>query len=167
MKKENNKIRRNRNTKKKEVKKVLKKSNNYVFLIILFGIILFLLLAAAIVIKWYLPTKKHTIDYLSFKTRDYKTGSNVKELISDDGNCIISVTSQMNEINLNDLGDIIKINNHDWVKQEFSNGYTFISSYKKMVYIVQMYALDNDTFNNVCRRDFNRIQKTFSFIKDE
>lgn len=152
-----------------EEKENPRKKKSHILLIVLGCVILFLILACVIVRKWYLPTEKHTFDYFSLRTVDYVLDSKKEnKLVSEDGKCIITVTSQMlSDIDINELGTIEKIKDQEWAKQEFANGYTWLSHHENMLYIVQMYALDNDTFNDYCKKDFNKIKKTFSFIKDE
>ena len=159
---------------KVEVKELVKKKRekkSRVLLCILGCVILFLIFVSVIVFKWYLPVEKHMFDYFSLRTIDYSISKEqYNKLVSDNGKCIIVVVTEIKDGKDKDvtkLGKVEKIKHHDWAKQEFSTGYTWISYYKNMTYIIQMYANDEETFNDVCKKDFDQIKKSFSFLKDE
>lgn len=155
----------------KEPVKKKRKKKSYVLLGILGCVILFLIFASVIVFKWYLPSEKYTFDYFSLRTIDYSISKEQdNKLVSDNGKCMIVVANEIKKSKDDDiskLGEVVTIKHHDWAKQEFSTGYTWISYYKNMTYIIQMYANDEETFNDVCKKDFDQIKKSFSFLKDE
>lgn len=157
---------------KEVVTKKTKKKNknkNHILLIVLGCIILFLIFACVIVRKWYLPSESYSFDYLNIRTIGYdKDESQSNKLVSEDDKCIITVTSEIiDDIDLNELGTIEEIKDREWARQDFANGVTWLTHHKNMLYIVQMYANDNDTYEDVCKKDFDKIKKTFSFLKDE
>lgn len=155
----------------KEPVKKRRKKKSYILLGILGCVILFLIFASVIVFKWYLPSEKHTFDYFSLRTIDYNISNEQNnKLVSDNGKCMIVIATEIKKSKDKDvskLGEVEEIKHHKWAKQEFSTGYTYLSYHKNMIYIVQMYANDDDTFKDVCKEDFDKIKKSFSFIKDE
>ncbi len=155
----------------KEPIKKKRKKKSYILLGILGCVILFLIFVSVIVFKWYLPSEKHTFDYFSLRTIDYNISNEQNnKLVSDNGKCMIVIATEIKKSKDKDvskLGEVEEIKHHKWAKQEFSTGYTYLSYHKNMIYIVQMYANDDDTFKDVCKEDFDKIKKSFSFLKDE
>ncbi len=155
----------------KEPVKKKRKKKSYILLAILGCVTLFLIFASVIVFKWYLPSEKHTFDYFSLRTIDYSISKEQdNKLVSDNGKCMIVVATEIKEDkdkDISKLGEVETIRHHEWAKQEFSTGYTWLSYHKNMIYIIQMYANDEATFKDVCKEDFDQIKKSFSFLKDE
>ena len=154
--------------KHEEVKKKKKKHSNV--LLIVFGcLILFLLFACVIVRKWYLPTESYSFDYLNMRMIGYtKEDDHVNRLVSEDDKCIITVTTEFtDEDNLDELGTVIKIKDKEWARQDFENGSTLLTYHKDMLYIVQMYAIDEDVYKDTCKESFEKVEKTFKFLKSE
>ncbi len=117
----------------------------------------------------YLRGTLQTYDYLSFRTVNYDYDSNnLKLLNSKDNNCHIRLHSMVAyDDDLKKLGNIEKINDYDWVEQSYDHGITLLTYYRNNMYIIEMYAKDKDIYQNECAKDFVKIKKTFSFIKDE
>lgn len=117
----------------------------------------------------YFNTRDFVIDYLRFQASDYVKDEKDNTVINrEDNSCHILLSSKITKSNdLSNLGALEKINNHEWVKQEFENGETWMSYYKNSFYIVQMYGADKKIYENSCKDDFEKIKKTFSFIKSE
>ena len=141
--------------------------NNKLNYILLFKMISICLLIILIFIFFdfrikYLNMDIYTFNLFSFKVNNYIKNEN--KVISDDKKCIINVTiNEMDTVNISEFGSVEIINNFEWAKQEYSNGYTFWSYYKNNLYIIQMYANDENIFKNSCKNNFKLIKKTFSF----
>lgn len=169
MKKEvNSKEKKNIEVKNKNKK--VKKNDNIVLCVL--GCVIVLLLIITIVVRNsdYYNTKTYTYDYFKFLVSDYyeKSDKQRNYLIKNDESCYIEYNSLITEKNdLLNYGELIKINDHDWVKQDFDNGVTWMSYYKNSFYIIQMYGKDNVIYENECKQDFDKIKSTFSFIKSE
>lgn len=155
---------KNAKTKKTNNKK---KSDNIV-IIVLGCVIVFLIIVMVVLYKTaYFKDNDFVIDYLQFSANNYKK-SDLNLITSEDDLCHIRYSSKIVEKNdLLTLGEKETINNHDWVKQEFENGITWISYYKNSYYIVQMYANDQNTYTKECQKDFEKIKQTFIFLKNE
>jgi len=153
---------------KKNTEKGAKK-NNHIVLIILGVIIVVLLIGLFILNNFYFNVQEHAIDYLKFETRDYLVSEDdSNELKRKDGKCSIILSSRIEEeVNLDSMGDITKINGFDWAKQEFDNGVNWMSYYKNIFYVIQMFGKDKETYNKVCKKDFDDIKDKFIFMKNE
>ena len=155
--------------KKKKVQKKEVKKADYVVLTTLGLFILFLVGVLIYLNNGYFKSKDFMVDYLSLTAKNYvaKEG-NSKVISSEDGACKITIATKITKNkNLKELGESEKINNHEWVKQEYENGVTWMSYYKNSFYIVQMYAKNGNIYNNKCKKQFEKIRKTFSFIQSE
>ncbi len=107
--------------------------------------------------------KEYNVDYFSFKVKKYdKVDDNTFE--NKDKTCRIKVFSQpMTDININDFGQVQKINGNDWAYQKNEKGAIWIAYYKNILYNVSMEA----TGDKDCNEEFTNIKNTFSFLKNE
>lgn len=149
------------------MKKIKKKQikNDYITTAVLYIFALFLLVLFLNLKSNYFKLKNYAYDYFYFKTSNYEEkNEEFNTVVRQDGICEIKVLSNFeNQNKLSNFGDIQKINNQDWVKQEFDNGETWLTNYKNEFYIVQMYSNDSNSYIK-CQKDFEKIKKTFSFL---
>lgn len=153
----------NKNNNKKSRK------TDYVVISVLGCVIVFLLVTLFFLNNNYFKKKDFVIDYLKLTATNYvESDEDSNVLVRNDNYCNIILSSKITKNNnLLSLGQSEIINSHDWVNQEFENGITWMSYYKNTFYIVQMYSKDKDTYNSECKKDFEKIKKTFSFMKNE
>lgn len=152
----------------KKVKEAGKKSNK--ILLIVFGVIIVLLLIGLFVLnEFYFSVDEHSIDYLKFKTKDYDVSEeDSNELFRSDGKCSIVLMSRIEEeSSLSSKGEVIDINEHKWAKQEFDNGISWMSYYKNTFYLIQMFGKDKEIYESDCKKDFDKIKDSFTFMKNE
>ena len=145
------------------------KGNKENILLCVFGVIIIVLIMLLVHLnKNYFSKNTYYFDYLSFEAISYGD-SNGYKISKKNNKCHILLFSKTKEeeVSLNNLGEKETINDHEWVKQEFENGVTWMTNYNKMFYIIQMYAEDEDTYSDYCEADFETIKDTFSFNKNE
>ena len=151
----------------KEKKNTSKRS--YVLFYVLCGIIIVLSISLFLLNKFYFVVDEHSIDYLKFETKNYvvlDSGSN--DLKREDGKCSITISSRIEEeVNLHTLGEVVKINGIDWAKQEFEKGINWMSYHKNTFYIIQMFGDNEKVYKEECKKDFDKIKDTFTFMKHE
>lgn len=155
--------------KNKKEKKNLNKKMDKVTMSVLCSVIVILLVACVFVYKNHSFNRvSFSIDYLKFYADNY-TKSDGKNLISNENNsCHVKYSSDIsNNDNIVQYGEKEVINDNEWVKQEFENGITWVSYYKNSRYIVQMYANDANAYTNECKKEFEDIKNSFSFLKNE
>ena len=58
-------------------------------------------------------------------------------------------------------------NGHKWAKQEFDNGISWMSYYKNTFYLIQMFGKDKEIYESDCKKDFDKIKDSFTFMKNE
>lgn len=152
----------------KKKKEETKKSNR-VLLIVLGVIIVVLVIGLFVLNRVYFSVDEHSIDYLKLKTRDYEVSEeDSNELKRNDGKCSIVLMSRIEaETALSAKGDVVEINGHKWAKQEFDNGINWMSYYKNTFYIIQMFGKDKATYESDCKKDFDEIKDSFTFMKNE
>ncbi|MBQ7104359.1 MAG: hypothetical protein IJN90_00695 [Bacilli bacterium] len=153
-----------------DIKKTKKKKSDKVVLAVLGSVVILLLIVTVIVRNSsYFNAKPYSYDYLKFFASNYSERDGyTNSLVNNDSECYIDYKSLITEKkDLLNYGSATKINNHDWVKQDFDNGVTWMSYYKNSFYIIQMYGKDVNTYKNECKNDFEKIKSTFSFIKSE
>lgn len=152
----------------KKIIKVKKKTDRVV-ITVLCCFIIFLLILFILLNRTYFNTRNFVIDYLKLEATNYMGSKEDSKVINrKDEKCHIILSSKVTTTNdLLSLGNFEKINNHDWVKQEFENGITWMSYYKNSFYIVQMYGDNKYLYNNSCKKDFEKIKNTFSFMNSE
>ena len=139
----------------KKVKEAGKKSNK--ILLIVFGVIIVLLLIGLFVLnEFYFSVDEHSIDYLKFKTKDY-------DVSEEDSN----ESRIEEESSLSSKGEVVDINGHKWAKQEFDNGISWMSYYKNTFYLIQMFGKDKEIYESDCKKDFDKIKDSFTFMKNE
>lgn len=157
-----------KNVEDKEQSKTKFKRHHIILWIILF-IIIVIIGFFYFINRVYLKGTLQTYDYLSFRTVNYDYDSNNSKLLnSKNDNCHIRLHSMTtSDDDLKKLGNIEKINGYDWVEQTYDHGITLLTYYKNNLYIIEMYAKDKDVYQDECAKDFAKIKKTFSFIKDE
>jgi len=144
-----------------------KKKIDYVVLSVLGCFIIYLLFFLIILNKYYFNVNTFSIDYLNFKAKDFDA-KNINVVDDKEGNCHILLLSKTTKENvLGSFKNIKKINNYDWVYQEFDKGITWMSYYKDVFYIVQMYADSEEKYKDMCESNFAEIKDTFSFDVNE
>ena len=145
-------------------KKSIKSKNKKVDAVILI-ICAVILIASGIIltVNGVFKEEEYNVDYFSFKVKEYdKIENNTFE--NKDKTCRIKVFSQpMTDININDFGQVQKINGNDWAYQKNEKGAIWIAYYKNILYNVSMEA----TGDKDCNEEFTNIKNTFSFLKNE
>ena len=152
----------------KNKKEETKKGNK--ILLIIFGVIIVLLLLGLFILnEFYFSIDEHSIDYLKLKTKNNNISEeNSNELFRDDGKCSIVLMSRIEEeSSLSSKGEVIDINGHKWAKQEFDNGISWMSYYKNTFYLIQMFGKDKEIYESDCKKDFDKIKDSFTFMKNE
>lgn len=146
-----------------------KKKSDKVVLITLCCFIVFFTVVLIVLHCTYFNVKTYMVNYLSIKVKDYVVDlENDKLINSEDDKCHILLSSNYNyNGNIVELNNVELINEHEWGKQNFELGTTWFSYYNNSFYIVQMYADDEKTYNEICKKDFDEVKDTFSFIKNE
>lgn len=146
--------------------KELKEGKKEYIILGILGLLIIILICVLIFLNEnYFNKKTYYVDYLSFDAVDYSDDNGYK-ISKNNDKCHILLFSKVKdeEVDLTNSGEEEKINNHNWVKQKFENGITWMTNYNNMFYIVQMYSEDEDFFD-YCNRDFEKIKKTFNFSK--
>lgn len=146
-----------------------KKKGDNVVLIILCCFIVFFTVVLIVLHCTYFNVKTYMIDYLSIKVKNYTVDEENDKLINGANNkCHVLLSS--NFYYADDkvkLSNVELINNYEWGKQDFELGTTWITYYDNFLYIVQMYADDEDSYNETCKKEFEDIKDTFYFLKNE
>lgn len=155
--------------KKSKKTKDKKKADKVVLCVLGCFIVFFTVICILVNTSSYFKRVSFSIDYLTFSVVNYeKSNDSFNVLFNEKLGCYIKYSSNISlENELMNYGNKEKVNDNDWVKQEFENGVTWISYYKNSYYIIQMYANDEDIYNNKCKEDFEEIKSTFSFMKNE
>lgn len=151
----------------KEKKNTNKRS--LVLLYVLCGIILVLAISLFVLNKFYYVVDEHSIDYLKFETINYVVSeADSTELKREDGKCSITMSSRIEEkVNLHSMGEVVKINGAEWAKQEFEKGISWMSYHKNTFYIIQMFGENEKVYKEDCKKEFDKIKDTFTFMKHE
>lgn len=151
----------------KKISKEKKKKSNLSYVLCIIIVILVVVFFATK--NLYFVGTEHFIDYLKFETDGYtESVDDAYELVNENGSCSIIMSSKIvDEVNLDSMGEVVEINGVKWSKQVFDNGVNWMSHYKGTFYLIQMFGKDKKTYENSCKKEFEKIKNSFTFMKSE